>query len=36
MESPDVWQAVLGECPEDREELDRRFAQRIRDLWAQE
>jgi spore photoproduct lyase len=33
MESPEVWGAVFGHCPESRDELDRLFAQRIRKLW---
>ena len=32
MESPEVWQEVFGECPASRDELDRRFAQRIRKI----
>lgn len=33
MESPEVWSAVFGRCPASRDDLDRLFAQRIRELW---
>jgi spore photoproduct lyase len=36
MESPEVWQAVFGDAPASRDELDRQFAQRIRKLWERE
>lgn len=36
MESPEVWEAVFGFHPADRNALDRRFAQRIRCLWERE
>lgn len=36
MESPDVWEAVFGRAPENRDHLDHQFSQRIRRLWKQE
>ena len=36
MESPEVWEAVFGFHPANRNELDRLFAQRIRRLWNKE
>jgi spore photoproduct lyase len=36
MESPEVWDAVFGFHPANRNELDRLFAQRIRRLWNKE
>lgn len=33
MESPDVWEAVLGAAPESRDELDQRFSQHLRRIW---
>ena len=35
MESPEVWKAVFGFHPADRNELDRLFARRIHYLWSQ-
>lgn len=32
MESPEVWLKVFGECPDSRDDLDKRFAERIRQL----
>jgi len=36
MESPEVWKAVFGHHPANRNELDRQFARRIRLLWNQQ
>ena len=33
MESPEVWEKVFGFHPANRNELDRLFAERIRELW---
>ena len=35
MESSDVWEKVFGFHPANRDELDRLFAERIRELWKQ-
>ena len=35
MESSEVWEKVFGFHPTNRNELDRLFAERIRELWKQ-